>query len=228
MSKHLRTIALAGLIGTGAACFSSASAFGQTVIGTWTSDTSDGWIDWSTQSGYSGGATTLPTPEYTFANDGVAGGDSLLVTKSGYSQDLAVKLEYIPGAMAAFFANNALQVTMTVPASPSGYTQIYELALNAPTWGFTDLTADPVPFAEFPTGVGQMTYTLDFNYSKALAVIPSNAGYAEFIFATNNGSGASDQYYFDNISLVTVPEPASGAALFAIGLPLLARRRRRA
>lgn len=71
-------------------------AFGSTVIGTWTSDTSDQWIDWGTQSGYNGGATTLPTPKYTFANDGVAGGDSLLLTQSGYNQDLAVKLEYIP------------------------------------------------------------------------------------------------------------------------------------
>jgi len=226
MSNNRRVAAVASLMAA-AGLFSSSHTFGSMVIGTWTSDTSDQWIDWGTQSGYAGGATSLPAPKYTFANDGVAGGDSLLLTQSGYNQNLAVKLEYIPGAMAAFFANDALQVTMTIPASPSGYTQIYELALNAPGWGFKALTADPVPFANFAVGVGQTTYTLDFNYTAALASIPLSAGYAEFIFSTNNGGGASNEYYIDNVQLVTVPEPATCAVLCGVAIPLLARRRRK-
>jgi hypothetical protein len=224
-----RVLSLASITLAGSLLIAS-GAFGSTVIGAWTSDTSDQWIDWATQSSYAGGATSLPTPEYTFANDGIAGGDSLLITKSGFAQDLAVKLEYIPGAMAAFEANNALQVTMTVPYSANGFTQIYQLALNAPGWGFNGLTPSPVPFAEFPVGGpnnGLTTYTLDFSYATALASIPANPGYAEFIFATNNGSGASNQYYIDNVSLVTVPEPATCGLLFGGVLPLLAARRRR-
>jgi hypothetical protein len=199
------------------------------VIGNWSNDTSDQWIDWATQSSYAGGATTLPSPEYTFStpSGSMPGSDSLLLTESGFAQDLAIKLEYVTGGMADFFANNAIQFNITVPASSGGYTQIYEVALNAPTWGFTALTADPVASAEFAVGTsGAETYTVTVPYSNALAVIPSNAGYAEFILETNNGSGASDQYYFNSASLVTVPEPAS-IALFGV-LPLFLRRRRRA
>ncbi|MGD0463566.1 MAG: hypothetical protein ABSB74_13860 [Tepidisphaeraceae bacterium] len=229
MSKNRRIATVAGLMAA-AGIFSSTPAHGSVVIGTWTSDTSDQWIDWSSQSGYSGGATSLPTPKFTFANDGVAGGDSLLLTKAGWNQNLAVKLEYIPGDMAAFFANNAIQVEITLPAtSTSGWSQIYEVAVNAPGWGFKDLTADPVPGAQWGwggSGGPQTTYTLTFDYSAALASIPANAGYVELIFATNN-DGTHDQYYFDNVQLVTIPEPATSAVLCGAALPLLARRRRR-
>lgn len=203
------------------------------VIGNWSNDTSDGWFDWTSgNSGNAGaGANPLPSPIYSYANPltglDTPGLDSLLLTNSGYRQDLSVKLEYEPGGMAAFDANNAIQLNVTIPGSSTGYNQLYEIALNAPGWGFNALTADPVPGANFPdTGV-QDTYTITIPYTNALAEIPANPGYAEFIITTNNGGGASNQIYFNSVSLVTVPEPASCAiGLAALGLPLLKRPRR--
>ncbi|MGD0464695.1 MAG: hypothetical protein ABSB74_19595, partial [Tepidisphaeraceae bacterium] len=61
MLNNRRIATVAGLTAA-VGIFSSTPAHGSVVIGTWTSDTSDQWIDWSSQSGYSGGATSLPTP----------------------------------------------------------------------------------------------------------------------------------------------------------------------
>lgn len=233
----MRKAVILSLIGLGGWFSAGSISFGQSlVIGNWSNDTSDGWIDWATQSSYSGGATSLPSPEYTYSTPTGSnpGSDDLLLTESGFAQDLAIKLEYVTGGIAAFEANQAIQFTISVPASSAGYTQIYEVALNAPTWGFKALTADPVPASDFSPASnfavgtsGLVTYTMTVPYTTALATIGSSPSYVEFILETNNGGGASDEYYFDSAALVPVPEPATGSlALAAIALPLFKRRRR--
>src|ERR1700760_719950 len=109
----MRRVSLLCLAGVAGLVSMSSAAKADVQIGNWSNDGSDQWIDWGTQSGYAGGATSLPSPKYTFANPvtglNTPGLDSLLLTQTGFNQDLAIKLEYVTGGMAAFEANNAIQ-----------------------------------------------------------------------------------------------------------------------
>ena len=100
------------------------------VIGSWQGSTAEGWIDWG------GSQPSLSTPptaaRYSFAPGVVAGyGQSLKITQPGYNQDLAIKLEYTPGDMAAFFDNHLLSSTFSVPDAAS--------ARSADRWVFAAL-----------------------------------------------------------------------------------------
>src|SRR5262249_22656610 len=202
------------------------------VIGDWENNSSDQWIDWGTQSGYNGGATSLPSPKYQFSSTGATlGSSSLLLTQSGYNQDLPVNLEYISGGMTAFFANNAFSIDVTLPPTASGgFSQFYEVALNAPGWGFKALTPNPVPQAQWGWGASggpQQTNTVVIDYSSALASIPSNAGYAEFIISTNNDGAAHNQFFLDNAQLINpLPEPGMATMLIVGALAVVRRSRR--
>jgi hypothetical protein len=226
----MRKAGFATLLGLGASLIMTSSSFA-VVIGNWEGGSSDQWIDWSSQSSYAGGVTNLPSPEYQFSSTGATlGSSSLELTKSGFSQTLSIKLEYVPGGMAAFFANNALQIDVTLPATTSsGYSQFYDVALNAPVWGFTSLSAThPLTQASWgwgSTGGPQQTHTITIPYGQALASIPANASYAEFIIATNN-DGVHNQYFFDNAQLITIPEPATLGLGGIAAVGLLLRRRR--
>lgn len=206
------------------------AAEGEVVIGDFENGSYDGWIDWSSSQ------APLVAPKFTFSNSlGVTRGSSALVlTQNGWNQNLSIKLQDTtlhPDYRAAFLANTQIQFDITLPASTvSGWTQIFDLALNAEGWGFTSLaSAQPVPGAQWgwgPDGGGVQQYTVTFDYSAALAVIPANPNYVEFILATNNdGLDTHGTYHIDNIRLSSIPEPAALSLVGVAGLGLMRRRK---
>jgi hypothetical protein len=173
------------------------------VIGNWEQATSggntftntDSWLDWTSNSGYAGGAqgTTLPglngsptlsgSAVYSSSTIGATlGSQSLEVSFAGYNQDLAIKLEYATdlsgnSAMADFLKDKKFSIDITYPAQndPSGYQEIYQLVLNATGYGYTNAPgpgqANPVTGTHVNYGAGPTnnnTFTLSFNYGSLI------------------------------------------------------------
>jgi hypothetical protein len=199
-----------------------AGALAQAVIGSWQNTTGDGWIDWSTGDSITNVAVTNI---YSFVSGVVPGyAQSLQVTKAGYYQGLSVKLENLPGGRAAFLTNNLLNFTFSVPAAgtnTAGYSQLYQLVVNANGYGFTgqafssntwtatgstgNNAANGQPNFYFYSGAGVRTQTVTFNYAGILPAIASNntanSGYIELIFIFNNGGGAPNYFWVNNVTL---------------------------
>src|SRR5947207_9835379 len=77
-----------------------------TVIGNWQDNTGDGWIDWGNSQSITNAANA---GKYSFVSSAVPGyAQSLQIAESGYQQNLAIKLENIPGGVAAFLTNHLL------------------------------------------------------------------------------------------------------------------------
>jgi hypothetical protein len=195
-------------------------SFAQTVIGSWQNETGDGWIDWAT-----GDSITNPAINpsiYSFA-DGVVSNytQSLQISEAGYNQNLAIKLEYLPGGIAAFLTNYLLTFTFSVPAAASsgstaGYSQLYALAINASGYGFNNVSTNLFtatgstnnnigwqPNFNFYSGAPARSQVVTVNYSNILSQItatPTN-GYIELIFSFNNGNGAPTNYFINNVTL---------------------------
>ena len=225
----------------------SLSVEAQVSIGSWQSSSSDGWIDW-------GNSFSITDPanasKYSFASGVVSGyGQSLKITQAGYNQDLALKLEYTPGDMGAFLNNHLLSLTFSVPdaasaGSTAGYSQLFAMALNAsgygfqnipwsnPGWSTTGSTANNqsgMPNYYFYSGAPARSQTVTLDYSSILPSITAtpSSGYIELIFSSNNGGGAPNYFYMNNV-LVSggpVPEP-SAFALLAVGTGLMALGKR--
>ena len=200
------------------------SANAQTVIGSWQgATTDDGWIDWGNTLSITNAANTT---KYTFPSGVVAGyTKSLNITQAGYQQNLAIKLEYKAGGIAAFLANNKLNFTFSVDSaatsgSTSGYSQVAQLAINATGYGFNAQS-----FSQFSatgdtgnnTG-GQPNYyfyggaparsqvvTVDYSSIKSAITATTNGGYIELIFTFNNGGGAPANFYINNVTLSGAP-----------------------
>ena len=207
------------------------------VIGDWENSgnansgvASDYWLDWGNQV-Y---ASDFPG-RYSFSTTtGVTlGSSSLHVTASGYTQDLAIKLQNNPGDKVAnhqsmlpdFFSNRALAIDITYPAQvtapgdQSGYQQIYGVALNVQGYGFIEQgTANPLPGTNVGYGNGMgdelpaatHTYTLVMNYGSHLDVnggpiITSGASAATYaeFIFATNGDSNHSDFYFDNARLFT-------------------------
>ena len=265
MVKRRKAVAVAGLLAATAFISGQATsqASGSVVIGNWTNSTNDGWFDWGHSGGgtanngnpggagnaYLTGLSVHGNPLYAYSSDGVESGASLLYQPAGpnglnggYEQSYGVKLEY-QGDMGAFWANQDITFTMTYPAaslsgSTSGYAQVYQLFINAPGWGFKDISATkPVPGTNvyYYSGASQRTVTVTVPYASVLAAMVANGnnattnqGYAEIIFATNSGSGAPGSVYLDQVSLTggPVPEPTSLSLLGLAAAGLMRRRLR--
>jgi hypothetical protein len=214
------------LIALGTLCQQTARAQ-LTVIGNWENGSSDGWFDWTDQLSVNDPAE-IASGKYSFSNTtGVTlGNSSLLVTASGYDQDLSIKLQNNPSdALAnhadlrpAFFANKAFAIDITYPAysttdnASGGYQQMYEVDLNTQSYGFKDAFAGNAPIAStevgFQAGVATpaVTRTLSFNYGSLIGTgsgqIQTTDSYVEMILATN-GDSTHDLFYFDNARFYT-------------------------
>jgi hypothetical protein len=215
----------------------------QYIIGNWESGSADGWIDWSNNSGAGLPITDVSyASKYSFSSTtGVTlGSSSLHLSHAGYQQNLAKKLEYTTGDVAAFFANDTFQIDVTYPAQTavSGYQQIYQLALNASGFGFNNFPGTVNPVAGSNVGYGgptsDNTFTLSFYYGGSIGAgagqISPTSSYIELIFSTNSDGATHPDFYFDNARLVTaVPEPASVvlAGLGSLMLIGIGRRCRR-
>jgi hypothetical protein len=223
---HLTKIACSALAAIG---LTAGSAYGQFVLGSWQNNSGDGWYDWSSNDSITNSA--VDPSKYSFASGVVPGyAQSLQVTQSGYGNDMGFNITTLGGGAAAFNSDNTLNFTFSTPASSSssGYSQIYAVALNAPGLGYVN-----IPFSDFTeTDVigtdnnqsGQPNYyygpaslrseIVSVNYSSFLPTIEAGSeGYIEIDFVANTGGGAPDYYYMNNVTLSSVPEPASMALL---------------
>jgi hypothetical protein len=213
-----------------------AHSFAQTVIGSFQNDTGDGWIDWGNLLSITNSANTN---KYSFVPGAVPGyTQSLQIAQAGYNQNLAIKLENIPGGLAAFLQNYLLTFTFSVPSSASsgstaGYSQLYALAINASGYGFnnvsfTNFTETGVtnnngssgeqPNFYFGSGSPVQTQTVTVNYSNILSSITAttNSGYIELIFTFNNGGGAPTNYFINNVTLSGAPAVSATTTNFVV------------
>jgi len=218
-----RSITILCLLICSAWLVAPANSSAQVVVGSWQNQTGDGWIDWGDQLSITNSSNTAV---YSFASGAVAGyTQSLQITDSGNHQNLAVKLENLPGGMAAFLTNKYLSFTFSVPSSASsgataGYSQLYELAINASGYGFnsqpfsnftetgtTNNNQSGQPNFYFSSGTPAQSQVVTVNYSNILSSITATAstGYIELIFSFNNGGGAPANYFMNNVVLSSTP-----------------------
>jgi MYXO-CTERM domain-containing protein len=196
-SRSRGSVALAAMLSLAVASHSLADV----VIGDWENAT-DGWIDWGTQAAIDPGGA-----KYAYSTFGATHGTSAIkITQTSYNQNLSIKLQNTPGLKDAFFANQQLSIDFTVPASAvNGYAQVYDIALNAETYGFHSVGPVPKHTFGFANGNAQTT-TLTWDYSTLVDGITTNgeilpaSGWVEFILATNSDADHGT-FYFDNARL---------------------------
>ncbi len=211
----------------------SVPAYSEVVIGNWEDGSSDGWIDWIEYGTGKSVTDPINSPKYSFSTIGATlGSESLQITQSGWNQNLAIKLQN-NGLVDDFFANTIFQIDVTYPTTNAkGWQEMWEVALNAQSYGWHALSDNPIPGSHVNYGPGggpETTFTLSFDYSSALSKIASNPSYVEFIISTNSDA-SHGVFYFDNARLVSepeiVPEPATIVMLCLGGLALFHRGRK--
>ena len=143
------------------------------------------------------------------------------------------------GLTSQFFANDLITFQWEVApgTESSGYSQFYNIILNAPGPGFTTIggsggTTSPLATVtgtvqQFPPFNGQLnTVTINYDAYKAAILADTSApGYIQFAIQTNDANPPTD-FYFDNFTLSTVPEPGSLSLLSLASVGILRRRRR--
>lgn len=221
-------------------------------IGGW----GDGWIDPVTGLPIDADNPLNASAAYTLTPNAVTGyAYSLQINQSGYAQSLQLNLnspaDGLGSEVAPFLNNTVLSFQFAVPASTatSGWSQIYQLFLNAPGLGYQNLwgggTGWSVNFTDVygtnNNGTDPNYYygpyssvrseTVSINYTGLVPILEADgvsptSGYLQLIFALNTGGGAPSYLYLNNVALT--PEPTTGAMLLAGGALALFWVRRRA
>jgi hypothetical protein len=219
-----------------ALCGLAVATQAQVTIGDWQDYSPGGWIDWGNGQSITSAGNIAPAGNYSFQDNVVPGYDTSLQVSNpnGWSQDLAIKLEYLPGGNAAFLDNHLLTFTMSVDGTGAsgGWDQMNALIINAPGWGFNQ-----VPFSDFTatgdqannggmpnfyfgwySGVVSQTVTVDYSSLLPLITATPSSGWIELIFTCGNGGGAPNYLDFNNVVLSggEVPEPST-LALIGLG-----------
>jgi hypothetical protein len=228
MRQSIRSIVVTGLLALSAGLMGSAScARGSVLFASFEGDMSDGFGSFNNGVVPFSADTTGSTYSYSSygATDGVV---ALDVHETGYKQDLAFDFA-ANGLTSQFLSNDIISFDVTSPpagTSTAGYWQVYQLFLNAPGGGFSQIGASPLFNQYYYAGFAGSTTHISVNYDAYKASITANPGYLQMVLALNNGGGAPQDFYFDNFSLSQVPEPASLSVLGVMGAGLLGRRRR--
>ena len=243
---------LAGAVVAAATFGGSPSARAATTVATFEAGTTSGFGT-LTNSGVT--ANTFTSPTSATITQPTTGGDTTRVldlTAAGFNGGLAsgatLGFDFVAsGFRADFLANDTLTFNWEVPpnTATSGYSQLYNIILNAPGPGFTTVGGASNVTSPLATTTGTVnrglfagfnspTDTVTINYANYKAAILANTatpGYIQFGIQTNNGGGAPADIYFDNFVLSTapaVPEPASAGVVVAAAVAgLIGRRRRR-
>ncbi len=226
------------------------SVSAQTVLGSFqgaTDPTDAGWID-------PGSSTSITTAAAdSFPSSVVPGyAQSLQITRSGYGNDL--QLQFSPAQIAAFNANSYLTFTFSAPSwsvnnTTSGYLQINSIVLNAQGYGYnaqswanvsaqgnTGANQSGMPNYYYYAGLNEQSQTVSLNYASVLPAIEAGGeGYLQLDLIGNNGGGAPNYFWINNVVLSTAPfgveatpEPTSLALLAMGGVAGMAALRRRA
>jgi hypothetical protein len=230
----------------------SGSAHAQTVLGSFQGSgdaLNAGWINANSS------APITSDSSSSFVAAGVTGyAQSLDLSAAGHAGTFgypSLELQFSASQVAAFNANSYLTFTFSVPAATAGgFSQIYNLVLNAPGYGYNNqswansqtsgdngnTSAGGDPNFYFYNGSPVQTMEVTYNYSSVLAAIEAGGeSYLQLTLQGNQGGGAPTDFYFNNVILSTspfgvdaVPEPASMALLdFGCMAGVLVLRRRK-
>lgn len=220
------------------------------------SDPTDaGWSD------VNNGDPITTDPNSSFPAAGVPG-YALSLQESGtgsFANPSALEIGLSPTQIAAFNANSYLTFTFSAPtgSATGGYNQIYNIAFNAPSYGYNNFMNGgnaAATWGTYSSATGNtssnqsgepnfylysgdpavFSQTVTVNYSSILpAIMAGSESYVQITFQGNTGGGAPSMQDFNNIELsagpfgASVPEPVSASLIGMASLGLLARRHRR-
>jgi hypothetical protein len=173
-----------------------------------------GWVDSQNSDPIS------TSPNCSFVNAGVTGYTTSLVAggPGGFGHPQLV-VSLTPAQIAGFNSNSWLTFTFSVPAGTytGGYSQLYNLAFNAPGYGYNNQSwanavemgntngtpPGTMPNFGFSNGANPVqTMVVSLNYSSVTnAIIAGGESYLQMTFQFNNGSGASTNIILNNVFL---------------------------